>query len=374
LLIRNLTIVDPETRTSRRGNLKVDDGRFVTPARAEGDGVDGSDTFALPGLIDAHVHVVPFPPGPGPFASLIVERALASLREALQAGVTTVRDLGCDLATALAAREIATQTAACLSRLLVAGPMLSVPNGHGTGSCHGLALSNADEAVAMTRVLSRAGVDVIKVVTAGANGRHQMPRDLMRAVMNEARAAGLPVAVHAHLQLDQIVASVELGAKTIEHGFLLHQAPETVERMRAHGVSLCPTLRVVEAVREDPDWHGQRLVPGAWEDALTSVRVAAEAGVSIIAGTDAGVFGVGFGDAWREVSLIGEQTGSRWEGIRAATCNAATAVGRGDLGSFRVGGSADAVFLRRDPVTVPVDRSDVVAVMRDGQIVHGELP
>jgi imidazolonepropionase-like amidohydrolase len=372
MLIRDLTIVDPEEMTCKPGELRIQRGLFASRSARHSETLEGSGLFALPGLIDAHVHIVPFPGSPGVPSSRVLASAVRSLRNALKAGVTTVRDLGCDLSIALAARSIASSGSAC-SRLLIAGPMLSIPDGHGTGSCHGLGLSDQAEGIAMTGALATAGVDFIKVVSSGANGRHQMSRDLMQVVIAEARARGLCVAVHAHLQTDQIAAAVELGARTIEHGFLLHALPATIERMRADDVSLCPTLRVVEAMREDPTWRGQRLVPAAWDDALTSVRVAAEAGVRLIVGTDAGVFGVGFDAAWREITLVSTETGSRWQGLRAATCSAAAALRLSDLGSFRPGARADAVFLRRNPADQVVTSADVVAVMRDGRIVHGVL-
>lgn len=141
--------------------------------------------------------------------------------------------------------------------------------------------------------------------------------------------------------------------------------------MAAGSTFMCPTLRVVAAVREHPTHFGQRLVPAAWDDALESVRAAHAAGVAIVAGTDAGIFGVRIADLWRELSLIAQQTGSRWEGLRAATCVAAAAIGIPDLGSVRAGARADLVVLRSDPVAKETSADDVVAVMRDGRWLHG---
>jgi len=375
VLIRGATVVEPATETSERRDLIVHGGRLCRgPAGGPDDaGVDATGLYALPGLIDAHVHLSPFPVRGTPVAGPVVGDAVASLRTAAAAGVTAVRDLGADLTTALAARAIAADEDFPGSRALVAGPMLSVPSGHGTASYHGVALGNAREAAAMTRVLCDAGVDQVKVATSGASGRTQMPRDVMEAIFEVAHERGKPVAVHAHLQPEQIAAAVELGARSIEHGFLLHSMPDTLTLMASRGTFLCPTLRVVQAVREHATSYGQRIIPAAWEDALATVRAAASAGVRIVAGTDGGAFGVTSHDVWAEMALIAEQTGSRWDGLRAATCEAAAAVGRSELGSLCDEALADIVLLRRDPLEGDTTASDVVAVLRAGRLVCGRL-
>ena len=61
----------------------------------------------------------------------------------------------------------------------------------------------------------------------------------------------------------------------IEHGFLLHAVPGVLGRMARDGVFLCPTMRVVESIRAEPGWFGQRLIPQAWPDVQRSVRLVA---------------------------------------------------------------------------------------------------
>lgn len=215
---------------------------------------------------------------------------------------------------------------------------------------------------------------MIKVVTSGARGDVQMQAEILRAAVATARKHNLPVAAHAHFQEVQLAAVVRAGVTSIEHGFLLHRRARLLEGMAQDGISLCPTMRVVESIRERPDWYGQRLIPEAWPDVLRTVRAAHAAGVELVAGTDCGVYGVAWDDVWREVTLIGEACGSRWTGLRAATSAAARWLGRDDLGQLRPGSVADAVFLARSPVTSHVDRADVVAVLQAGRLVSGQPP
>jgi imidazolonepropionase-like amidohydrolase len=370
MLICGGLAVDPAARTVTSGPIGVADGRIIVADGAPAEPlVEADGLFVLPGLIDAHTHLVPFL---SPDAGARVSSAARAMRETVAAGVTTVRDLGGDLAAVLAARRMARGAGFLGSDVLVAGPMLTVPHGHGSASSHGLALSSPAEMAAVVHALCDAGVDHIKVVTSGANGLHQMPVETMRVAIDTARSRSRPVAVHAHLQEEQIAAAVELGATTIEHGFALHRRPATIGLMARQGTYLCPTLRVIESVRQHPDHYGQRLIPAAWQDAIDSVAAAASAGVKLIAGTDAGIFGVTGADLWREVSLISDCTGSRWDGLRAATCIAAEALGLTDRGNLSRGSRADLVLLRRDPLVEDINARDVALVIREGQPVGGD--
>lgn len=161
---------------------------------------------------------------------------------------------------------------------------------------------------------------------------------------------------------------------SIEHGFLLHSEPHLLQTMAETGMNLCPTLRVIESIRAHPRRYGQRLIPEAWHDARRTVELAQAEGVSLLAGTDSGVFGVRPSDVWREVTLIADACGSRWSGLQAATCNAGRALGRGDIGHLGAGALADVCLVRRDPVTAAVDAGDVVAVIQAGRLVAGALP
>ncbi|MGH3328111.1 MAG: amidohydrolase family protein [Streptomycetales bacterium] len=278
--------------------------------------------------------------------------------------------MGGDLLTLLALRR--EQPAG--GRLFLRGPALTAPGGHGMHSGHGFPVATPADAAAAVLALAAVGANHVKVVTSGARGEVQLDPAVLRAAVAAARMRGLPVAAHAHFQPEQLTAAVDAEVTSIEHGFLLHEVPGLLAQMARDGLFLCPTMRVVESIRAEPGWFGQRLIPQAWPDVQRSVRVAPAAGVALLAGTDSGVYSVTPADVWREVTLLANECGSRWEGLRAATCTAARALGRPDLGSVAPGATADVVFVRRDPVTEAIDAHDVVAVLQAGRVVAGSLP
>jgi imidazolonepropionase-like amidohydrolase len=372
VLIRGATVCDPEQRRVVARDLAIVEGRVWSRCADADTAIDASSFFVLPGLIDMHAHLLPWPVDGIPEGPRLADAA-GAIGSALEAGVTSIRDLGGDLATLLALKTGQAFGSVLPVRLFFSGPMLTVPGGHGSSGWHGVALSSETDAAAMVRGLHGAGVDQVKVVTSGANGRVQMPRNVLQSVIVHAQACELPVAVHAHLQPDQLAASVEFGARTIEHGFLLHRLPDVLAQAAASGTSLCPTLGVVEAVRRHPTHYGQRRIAASWEDALASVGAAHRAGVALVAGTDAGIFGQVCAGLWREIDLIAMATGSRWAGLAAATCAAGAALGLPGVGTIRDGAPADMVFLRRDPVHYEVGPGDVAAVILGGELVHGSL-
>jgi imidazolonepropionase-like amidohydrolase len=367
------TVVDPVCLRARTSSINVENDRIVRNCTAEFTEVNAGNLFVLPGLINMHVHLVPSLNDGRALTDEILTGCRSTLADALRSGVTTVRDVGGDLAVLLALRIGQISGAFCGSRVVLGGPALCAPAGHGMHGGHGIAAANAKNVVTIVQALAGAGVDHIKLVTSGARGAVQLQPDVLVAAVAAARESNLPVAVHAHFQAKQLATSVNAQVTSIEHGFLLHRTPHLLDRMAATGIFLCPTLRVIEAIREDPFWYGQNLIPGAWPDALNTVTAAHAAGVQLLAGTDSGVFGVHPGELWREISLLGQLCGSRWAGLQAATCTAGIAMGRNDLGNFHSGAVADFVLLRRDPVVDDVDDDDVVAVIQNGRLVAGTL-
>lgn len=124
------------------------DGLVVVGGRvAENDivhlvDVDVTGLFVLPGLIDMHVHLVPDIDATRVATESGLAAVIDRLSTALAGGVTTVRDVGGDLLTLLAARRAQAEGAVLGSRLLMAWPALTVPRGHGTHSGHGLAIDS----------------------------------------------------------------------------------------------------------------------------------------------------------------------------------------------------------------------------------------
>src|SRR5882757_8127728 len=215
---------------------------------------DYPDATVLPGLFNAHVHLV-FDASPDFIDRMqratreeLQVGAVDRLRQLVRAGVTTVRDLGDRDQLAVSVRS----AGVVLPRVLAAGTPLTVPGGH----CHflGGAVANDTEARKLIDANAAAGVDVIKVMASGGQitpggaemWESQFSVDQLRMIVSHAATHGLPVAAHAH-GADAIEACVEAGVATIEHCAWLvgprqiDLRDEIAKRMAARGIAVCST-------------------------------------------------------------------------------------------------------------------------------------
>ena len=352
----------------------------------------------IPGLIDTHVHVVGFAGGSGkdfftwPLMTPPEEQVLhglAQLRRGLQGGVTTVRDL--------ASEEMHLALRAGINDGVVVGPRLVTHGVVGMTAGHNdlftpvnfpvrkRTADGPDECRKQVRTWARLGMDGIKVTTGGGvlsqgdknEWRNYSPAEL-DTIVDEAHALGMPVAAHAHTEA-AIEAALRHGADSIEHGTLItaDQADRAVER----GVSVAPTLLINEAianrtvpVSDDAAEKAKALVDKRNE----RLRVAADAGVDFVLGTDANGFHVAFGDQMAEVRRMAEIFGWGAErALQSATSSAARAIGRAEgLGTVASGFAADFLVVRGRPweQLSALDTENIVAVVSRGEVVHGSLP
>lgn len=325
--------------------------------------IDARGSYASPGLIDMHVHAcydsdrdaaVVGRPSESP--GIMAIRAAANLRCALAAGITTVRDLGAGHGASLDVKRAWTRQLFRGSRPFVAGPMLTAIGGHGTegGSSTGLEVCGPDDMRRVVRTLIAKGVDAIKVVTCGGAVRPELRLDELMAAVEEAHWCGVPVASHAHFEPRSIMNSVLAGCDTIEHGCAL--TDEAMDAMAERGTALCPTITVFARILEEPERFGGPTsrfvgkVRAAWERHLENVGEAHRRGIPIIAGTDAGVTGVGFDALAEELGWIAHCGIPAIDVLRAATSRAAACLRREDLGSLRPGCTADVILTAADPL------------------------
>ena len=211
LIIEGGRIVDVQSRSG------VDDGA---------DLVDLGDVTLLPGLIDVHQHLA-FDASTDPVAQLqvdddddLLERMRRHAIRALDVGITTVRDLGDRGYLSLLLRD-RFAGAEVGPRIVASGPPITTPNGH----CWflGGGVEGVDGVRAAVRERAARGVDVIKVMASGGNmtptvGPHesQFGRPELGVALEEAHAAGLPLAVHAH-GCQAVRDALAVGADSIEH-------------------------------------------------------------------------------------------------------------------------------------------------------------
>jgi imidazolonepropionase-like amidohydrolase len=344
----------------------------------------------LPGLMDSHVHLT-FSAGPVPFEELqadpdarLLLRGAANARAALQAGVTTVRDLGARDRIALLLRDAIADGLVPGPRVLACGRPITSPGGH----CHFLGgVAQGVEAVSrLTAELVAEGADAIKVMATGGNMtrssdplRAQFSVEELRAIVRIAGAAGRRVTVHAR-GVDGMRRAVEAGVDGIEHA-RMEVAPgewgfddALARAMAERGITAAPTLaasfRASQAkaagvrvgLRE-----GMVPIPVRQRNAWR-LR---EAGVRVVVGTDAGAALARFDEAVHvEMELLVGAGWSPLEAIRAGTLDAAFAVGlEKEIGSVEPGKAADLLVVRGDPTRNVSDLRQVAQVVKGGRPV-----
>lgn len=345
--------------------------------------VDGTGLYAVPGLIDMHVHMAADPEGlilaakgsyTQPVMALLAAR---NLQVALQAGITTVRDLGTGGRVAFDVKRAWQCGLLSGARPVVAGPVITAVGGHGAE------LGLQARGPAMVRDFVRrnieAGADVIKLVLASAARDIELSAEELAAGIDEAHACGRPVAVHANFSEESIAKAVRAGCDTLEHGYLL--SPDVIGHMRASMITLCPTIAALRTVIDHADTFARRSGPELPAAATTHLaraeaafRQALDMGIRIVAGTDAGVPFNHFDALHRELALMNSWGMSAAQALRAATCDAAAAMNRSDIGSLRPGAVADIVVVGANPADDIAALTDVRFVFQRGTLMVNAEP
>lgn len=364
--------------------------------------IDLRTRFVLPGLIDSHVHLASDTAGVqaqvesvtlSPAA--VAYNAAVNARKTLDAGFTTVRNLGDGDGVVLALRDAIAAGKLPGPRILDAATSISATAGHmdpTLGYRHDLhaAIDTHDNTCngvescrhAVRKQVAR-GADVIKFAsTGGVNSRigaglgQQMFEDEARAIVETAKLYGKKVAVHAH-GADGIALAVKVGADSIEHGTMMTDAE--IAAMANAGTWYVPTLSTVNGYKErlaaNPEaYTGEVLAKIQWRIGITgqSLRKAVPKGVKIAFGTDAGVSK--HGRNADEFLLMVEHGMTPAAAIAAATVNAADLLGLAEqVGSLTPGRQADLIAVDGDPLADVAVLQSVKLVMKGG-VVHKSLP
>ncbi|MFJ8206843.1 amidohydrolase family protein [Micromonospora chalcea] len=379
--IAGCTVIDPDSGTTTLGSLSIISGSVSTRTTADADlpHLDGTGLFAVPGLIDMHVHATSDPHGRTASswsdisATTMTLTAVANLATALRSGITTVRDLGAPRDLGYSIRNAWARDLFVGARPFVAGPVITAVGGH--GSWLGVESEGAGSIGALVRRNAADGADVIKLVMRSAARRMELRPEELREAVAEARWLDIPVAVHANFSERSIDAAVEAGCDTLEHGFAISEA--AAGAMSKQGTALCSTAVALQSIVRRPQlWirqGGKSLVEMAVRqlpEARRSFERALAAGVTLIAGTDAGAAGVGFDSLPSELEAMVDWGASPHEALAAATCRAAEALRRPDLGSLCDGTMADVVLLRANPLVDISACRQVEAVIQAGRLVR----
>jgi imidazolonepropionase-like amidohydrolase len=371
------------------GAVVVEDGQIasVGPARAlppNTETVDLGDVTLMPGLVDAHVHLV-WDASAEPHDVVEREsRALTVLRCAknaalhLRAGVTTVRDVGSTDGLAVEIGRAVELGILSGPRVVAAGRAIAMTGGHGWFL--GREADGPDALRRAVREEIKAGASCIKLMASGGvyghaeePGSPQLTVEEMRSGVEEAHKAGRKVAAHAY-SVEAINNALEAGVDSVEHGSFLDR--ETAQRMREEGTYLVPTMSVYAAMAEKGPGFGSpeyitRKTAEVLEAGGEAFRLALEVGVPVAAGTDCGAPGHPHGTLPEELRIMVEAGATPQQALSFGTSAAAELLGLGDeVGALEPGKRADLLAVAGDPTVDIQSLREARLVLRDGVVVN----
>jgi imidazolonepropionase-like amidohydrolase len=346
----------------------------------------------LPGLIDAHTHLTMDPKfGYEELGISLPRETLTGAKNArvtLQAGFTTVRNVGASGYTDVALRDAINAGDVPGPRMLVSGPALGITGGHCDNNLlpfeyHAVGDGVADGIAAVqhkVRENIKYGVDVIKIcATGGVLSKGDDPQasqytlEEMKAIVADAHRLGRRVAAHAH-GAQGILWATQAGVDSIEHGSYIDDAG--IAEMKKDGTYLVPTLYLGDWFLENaernhvPDFllvKAKAVMPVARQN----IAHAFASGVKVAFGTDAAVYPHGLNA--HEFAVMVKLGLTPLQAIQAATVNAADLLGwAGKVGSLEPGAWGDVIAVDGDPLSDVTTLQNVKFVMKGGEVVKNE--
>lgn len=356
--------------------------------------VDLKSLFVLPGLIDMHVHISSDDnllrsrlEGPGRDVEDVFVIAQNNARLTLEAGFTTVRDLGGEGRATATLRDAVNNGVIVGPTVIPAGTMVSVTGGHGGVNGLNRAYTRAvaaertnvcdgpDGCASAVRAQISIGAEVIKFAATGgvrsnvAGGLGKQMTDAeMKAIVDTGHSFGRKVTAHAHGK-EGIDAALRAGVDSIEHGSFIDD--ETVKLFKAENAALVPTAvapiaALAQARRGDAPGPQLAKAEEAAAAHANSIMRAVKGGVRILFGTDSGV--APHGENAKEFALMVKAGMTPAQAIKSATIDNATELDR-PIGAIMPGRDADIIAVAADPLADVTALEKVDFVMRRG-VVH----
>jgi len=406
LVIKNGSLIDGTgAPLAENSSVVVKGGRVAEVAKSRElsissgvAAVDATDKTIMPGLMDLHVHLFQVIGVPDPLERLVAPTSLSLIyavkhaKAMLDAGFTTVRDLVYPFADYSGRDMVSLRTA--IERGVVRGCRIFAAGAVTSTSGHldlirppplrdmVLLADGVDEVRKLTRRCIRENVDWIKTTSTGGMagatvnqpGSRNYTLDELKAIVDEAHAAGLKVATHS----EGIVGcrnAVEASVDTLEHATQLDDT--LIEEILNKDISITLTMGVgryrVEVLRESSQYLPKKLDGRPFEEVgLESHRKAMKAGVNIALGSDCGAFFPPGKNSY-ELDLYVRVLGmSPMDAILTATRNSAKALGRlNDLGTIEEGKIADMIVVEGNPlkdITILQNLNNIKVVIKEGAI------
>ncbi|MFT5736200.1 MAG: imidazolonepropionase-like amidohydrolase [Maribacter sp.] len=355
------------------------------PKRTKTLRLDG--TTLMPGIIEGHSHLLLHPYNETSWNDQVlkespVERAIRGTvhaQKSLQAGITTMRDLGAEGAgyTDVYLKKTIDNGIIPGPRLLVAGPAIVATGAYGPKGFHdGVTVplgaepaSGEGPLIETVRRQMGNGVDLIKVYadyrwTPGADSQPTFLQKELDALVATASSAGKYVVAHASTP-EGMKRAIAAGVETIEHGD--GGTLEIFKLMKEKGIGYCPTLAAGDAITRYGGWKkGIEPDPERIKNKKKTFQLALDSGVNVVFGGDVGVFP--HGENYREMELMVAYGMQPLDVLKSATTGNAKTFHLNQLGKLEKGYLADIIAVKGNPLKNISAMKEVPFVMKDGVI------
>ncbi len=347
-------------------------------------------TTLMPGMIEGHSHLLLYPYNQTSWNDQVmkesdayrVARGTVHARNTLMAGFTTVRDLGTEGAgyADVGLKKSIEDGVIPGPRMIVAGRAIVATGSYGPKGFDtdfevmlGAEPADGNDLIRVTRDQIGKGADVIKVYADYRWGVHgeaapTFSIEELKLIVETAKSSGRPTVVHASTK-EGMRRAILAGVETIEHGD--QGDDEIFKLMKEKGIAFCPTLAAGDAILQYNGWKkGIDPEPKRILEKKASFKSALNAGVTIVAGGDVGVFP--HGENARELEMMKDYGMNIMDVLKSVTSISAKTFHLANLGEIKAGFLADLVAVKGDPSKNISDLRKVSFVMKDGHIYKQE--